>query len=283
MLIAQITDLHLGFDPTDPDEFNRQRLDRALAALCVFHPTPDLLLVTGDIADNGEDRFSYARYAEAIGVLPFPAWPIMGNHDSRAPFLEQFPETGTADGFVQYEIDAGPIRILMLDTLEEGRHGGAYCETRAAWLAERLDSAPERPTLIALHHPPIDTGIDWLTERPDSGWIARLHDVLVGRPNIVGIIAGHVHRPITTQFAGHSLFVCPSTAPQVALDLTPIDPEAPDGRPMIIADHPYFAMHWWNGQGLISHLITAEDDEVLASYTPQLQPLVKMLAAEKKG
>ena len=125
MLIAQITDLHLGFDPTDPDEFNRQRLDRALAALCVFHPTPDLLLVTGDIADNGEDRFSYARYAEAIGVLPFPAWPMMGNHDSRAPFLEQFPETRTADGFVQYEIDAGPIRILMLDTLEEGRHGGA--------------------------------------------------------------------------------------------------------------------------------------------------------------
>ena len=86
----------------------------------------------------------------------------------------------------------------MLDTLEEGRHGGAFCETRAAWLAARLDEAPERPTLIALHHPPIDTGIDWLTERPDAPWIARLHDVLVGRPNIVGMIAGHVHRPITT-------------------------------------------------------------------------------------
>jgi 3',5'-cyclic-AMP phosphodiesterase len=282
MLIAQITDLHLGFDPDDPDEFNRQRLDRTLAALCVLHPTPDLVLVTGDIADNGEDGISYERYAEAIGVLPFPAWPMMGNHDSRAPFLARFPETRTADGFIQYEIDAGPIRILMLDTLQEGRHGGAYCEDRAGWLADRLDSAPERPTLIALHHPPIDTGIDWLTERPDAAWIGRLHDVLVGRPNILGIIAGHVHRPITTMFAGHSLFVCPSTAPQVALDLTPIDPDAPDGRPMIIADHPYFALHWWNGRNLISHLVTAEEDEVLASFTPDLQPLVRMLAEEKK-
>ena len=28
MLIAQITDIHLGFDPVDPDELNRRRLDR---------------------------------------------------------------------------------------------------------------------------------------------------------------------------------------------------------------------------------------------------------------
>ena len=97
------------------------------------------------------------------------------------------------------------------------------------------------------------------------------------------MICGHVHRPITTQFAGHSLFVCPSTAPQVALDLTPIDPDVPDGRPMIIADHPFFALHWWNGRSLVSHLVTAEDDEVLASYTAQLQPLVQMLKAERKG
>ena len=128
MLIAQITDLHLGFDPDDPDEFNRQRLDRTLAALCVLHPTPDLLLVTGDIADNGDDGLSYRRYAEAIGVLPFPAWPMMGNHDSRAPFLAQFPETGTADDFIQYEIDAGPIRFI-----------------HAAWVPSAIASLP--PTL----------------------------------------------------------------------------------------------------------------------------------------
>ena len=28
MLVAQITDIHLGFEPGNPDELNRQRLDR---------------------------------------------------------------------------------------------------------------------------------------------------------------------------------------------------------------------------------------------------------------
>ena len=51
MLIAQITDIHLGFDRDNPREFNRQRLDRTLEALCALEPLPDLLIATGDIAD----------------------------------------------------------------------------------------------------------------------------------------------------------------------------------------------------------------------------------------
>ena len=99
---------------------------------------------------------------------------------------------------------------------------------------------------------------------------------------MVGIIAGHVHRAIATTYAGKPLVVCPSTAPQVALDLTPIDPEAPDGRPMIIADHPYYALHWWDGARLVSHIDTAEDHEVLARYTSDLQPLVRLVTDEQK-
>ena len=29
MLLAQVTDIHLGFDPDNPSEFNRKRLDQA--------------------------------------------------------------------------------------------------------------------------------------------------------------------------------------------------------------------------------------------------------------
>ena len=73
-----------------------------------------------------------------------------------------------------------------------------------------------------------------------------------------------------------------STAPQVALDLAEIDPDKPDDRPMIVADHPCYALHYWNGRELISHFDTAEDHEVLARYTSKLQPLVRMLIDEKK-
>jgi 3',5'-cyclic-AMP phosphodiesterase len=282
MLIAQITDIHLGFDPGDPDELNRRRLDCVLDALRALDPQPDLLLATGDLADDGDDAVSYRRLEVILADLPFPVYFAMGNHDSRKPFLARFPDTPTADGFVQYEIEGHPLRILVLDTLEEGRHGGAYCETRADWLSARLAEQPDRPTLIVLHHPPIDSGLSWMTENPEAGWIARLHAAIAPRRNVVGMIAGHLHRPIVTRWAGTMLAICPATAPQVALDLAAIDPDHPDDRPMIVADPPCYALHKWNGRELVTHFDTAEDHEVIARFTPKLQPLVRLLMRENE-
>lgn len=282
MLIAQITDIHLGFEPNNPAEFNRKRLDRTLRALCAMTPQPDLLLATGDLSDSGDDEVSYRRLKSALAACPFPVWFCMGNHDDRAAFLKYFPHVPSADGFIQYAIEEFPVRILMLDTLEEGRHGGGYCETRGAWLEARLAEQPERPTILVLHHPPIETGLSWMTENPEAEWVRRLRSIVEGHPNIVAMLTGHLHRAITTQWAGTTLAVCPSTAPQVALDLAEIDPDKPDGRPMIVADPPGYALHYWNGEGLISHYDTAEDHTVLARYEPALQPLVQMLVAERK-
>ena len=72
-------------------------------------PQPDLLLVTGDIANDGDDSQSYQRYREALADLAFPAYPLMGNHDSRAPFLELFPEVPNVEGFIQYAIEDWPL------------------------------------------------------------------------------------------------------------------------------------------------------------------------------
>lgn len=283
MLVAQITDVHLGFDPGNPDEYNRQRLDRTLALLAAMTPLPDLLLATGDIADNGEDEVSYARFREAIAGLPFPVWPAMGNHDSREAFLAVFPDTPVAGGYIQYAIEDFPVRILVLDTLEIGRHGGGFDEVRAAWLEARLAEAPGRPTLIALHHPPIATGLSWMTENPEAAWVLRLQAIVEAHPNIVAMVAGHLHRPIVTRWAGTALAVCPSTAPQVALDMEAMDAEHPDNRPMIVADRPYFALHYWNGSGLITHFDTVEEHEILAHFSPKRQPLIRMLKKERAG
>jgi len=282
MLIAQITDLHLGFEPNNPAEFNRKRLDQTLRTLVAMKPRPDLLLITGDLADTGDDMISYRRLKSALGRFPIPVWPAMGNHDNRAAFARYFPHVPMADGFVQYTIEDFPVRILVLDTLEEGRHSGGFCEVRAAWLRARLAEAPDRPTIIVLHHPPVETGLSWMSENPDAAWVNRLRKIIGGQDNIVAMLAGHLHRPITMQWAGTTLSVCPSTAPQVALDLDEIDPERPDGRPMIVADSPGYAIHYWNGETLVSHYDTSEDHTVLASYEPALQPLVQMLLAEKK-
>jgi 3',5'-cyclic-AMP phosphodiesterase len=282
MLIAQVTDIHLGFEPDNPSEFNRKRLDQVIRQLVAMNPPPDLLLATGDLVDRGDSE-SYRRLRNALDVCPFPVWFCVGNHDVRDNFSAWYPEIPTVDGFVQYEVDTGALRLLFLDTLEEGRHGGAFCEVRAGWLASRLAEKPDMPTAIIMHHPPVEVGLEWMNTHPDEPWVERFASAIEGHKQIVGVICGHVHRPISVGWKGITVSICASSAPQVALDLSPIDPAKPDGRPMIIADPPAFALHRWNGRQLVSHFDTADEHVVLARYDAKMQGLVRSLLGERPG
>jgi len=280
VLIAQITDIHLGFDPDNPSELNRHRLDAVLAVLIEGPNRPDLLLATGDLVDRG-DVESYRRLAEALAPCPFPVHYCVGNHDDRASFHAIFPDTPVEDGFIHYVVTRGGRRLIVIDTLEPGRHGGAFCDRRAAWLRARLEEDRETPALIVMHHPPVEVGIEWMNTHPDEPWVTRFADAIAGQDQVQGIICGHLHRPIVAPWRGTAVTICPSTAPQVALDLTPIDPESPDGRPMIIADPPAFALHRWTGEGLVSHFETADARTILARYDTSMQPLVRGLMNER--
>jgi 3',5'-cyclic-AMP phosphodiesterase len=280
MLIAQITDIHLGFDPDNPAEFNRKRLDQVLRTLCEGPNRPDLLIATGDLVDLG-DVDSYRRLANALSICPFPVHFCLGNHDLRVTFQEQFQDVPTADGFVQYSVDVGDIRLIFLDTLEEGRHGGAFCEVRAAWLKVELERAGERPVIIIMHHPPVDSGIEWMTTDRNEPWVARFEDAISGSSHIKAILCGHLHRNTVIPWNGTAVAICASTAPQVALNLTPIDPEQPDNRAMIVAEPPSYALHWWNGKELVTHFAAADEHAMLAKYDANMQPLVQALVAER--
>lgn len=281
MLIAQITDIHLGFERDNPGELNRQRLDQVVRKLCEMRPRPDLLLCTGDLTERG-DLASFERLREALEPLPFPYHLVVGNHDLRGPLLEAFPETPTDRGFIQYAIEDQPLRILVLDTLEESRHAGAFGPERARWLTARLDEAPERPTLIVLHHPPAWTGIDWMTMGPEETWAPRLTAIVEGRGQVVGAIAGHMHRPIVAPWAGTCLRVCASVAPQVTLELAPMDLDHPDGRALIQAEPPAFALHHWSPQtGLVTHFGRVEEAPTLLRYDDRFQPTLRRFAEER--
>jgi 3',5'-cyclic-AMP phosphodiesterase len=280
VLIAQITDIHLGFDPGNPAEFNRKRLDQVLRYLHDSPNKPDMLLATGDLVDRG-DADSYRRLANAFSTCRFPVYMCLGNHDDRTNFCDQFPGVPTADGFVQYVLELGGLRLIILDTLEEGRHGGAFCETRAAWLRNCLSESPDTPTVIVMHHPPIEVGIEWMNTHPEEPWVSLFANAIAGMTQVRGIICGHLHRPIVAPWRGTAVAICASTAPQVALDLTPIDPEMPDDRPMIIAEPPAFALHWWNGRELVTHFDNADEHVMLAKFDSDLQPLVRSLIAER--
>jgi 3',5'-cyclic AMP phosphodiesterase CpdA len=280
VLIAQVTDIHLGFEPDNPAEFNRKRLDQVINHLNNGVNRPDILLATGDLVDRG-DVDSYRRLKSAMSLAPCRVLYAMGNHDSREPFLSIFPDTPTADGFVQYVVDLPSRRIVVIDTLEEGRHGGAFCERRAEWLSARLSEAPDTPTVIVMHHPPVEVGIDWMNTHPDEPWVKRFADAIAGQYQVKALLCGHLHRPISAPWKGVTVSICASSAPQVSLDLRPIDPDRPDNRPMIIADAPSYALHRWGDHGLVSHFDTVGEQVMLAKYDAGLQPLVRSLIAER--
>lgn len=282
MLIAQMTDIHIGFEPeAKPEELNRVRFRATLERLLKQPNTPDLLLLTGDLTDRG-DAESFARIAEALTVCPFPVYPLVGNHDSREQLLRVFPECPSEGGFIHYAIEREGLRILCLDTFEPGRHGGAFCTARAQWLAGQLAAHPDTPTLVFMHHPPVVSGIDWMDPSPDEAWIARFAGVIAGHGQILAIHCGHLHRPLHASFRGIPLGVTPSVAPLVALDVRTIDPEVPDNRVLITTEPPGYALHRWENGTLVTHYETVGEWDALARYGPQLQPMVREMFAERE-
>ena len=264
MIIAQITDLHLGFDGEGNRCENTKRLRHVIHELNDMKRGPDIVLVTGDLVESGAD-WAYEKLKIELANLEAPYFLALGNHDKRSAFSEVFPEFPISDGFLHYTIEDWPLRIIILDSLKEGRHGGDFCEKRAAWLKKTLAEDPERPTLIAMHHPPIETGIAWMTASKEDEWVKRLRKILDSHSNIVRVICGHIHRTIFKAFAGTHVAVSQAVAPQVKLELADIDPEVPDDRVLLVDTLAGYSLHHWDGDSLTTHHATA----------PQGRPIVK--------
>ncbi len=280
MLIAQISDLHIGFDRPSADDANLLRLDEALRVLEAMPRRPDWMLVSGDLVEHG-DEASYRLLGERLAQCPIPSRLMLGNHDSRAGFRRAFPDAPDAGGFLQYVVEDPSLRLIVLDTLEEGRHAGAFCEARAAWLADRLDEQPDQATLIALHHPPFDSGIAWMTTDSAEPWVTRLRGAIAGRRNIVAMLSGHLHRPVSASLDGVPAIVAPATAMPLALTLVPLDLDHPDDRPLVTEGPPSYALHRWRDGSFVTHYATAGSAEPVVRYDSRIQPFLRHLADER--
>lgn len=286
VLIAQITDTHVGFEPeAGENEFNFVRFRNVLGHLLSQPVQPDMLILSGDLTDGGQPD-CYARIRDLIDDCPFPVHVMPGNHDSRDALLDAFPNCPTADGFAQFAIECGEgsnaLRVLCLDSFEPGRHGGAFCETRAKWLADELAAHPDTPTVIFMHHPPVVAGIEWMDPSPNEDWFKRFHDTVRGHRQIISIQAGHLHRPLHAVVEGIPLSVTPAVAPAVALDLRPIDADIADSRPIVAAEPPFYSLHLWRAGTLVSHFQPVGHWQTLARFEEHLKPMMKGLFAERQ-
>lgn len=253
MLIAQITDTHVSTEGSVNDRVLRtpEHLERAVAHLNALSPRPDCVLVTGDLVERGDPR-EYARFRSIADAIAAPTFVVPGNHDGREGMAAAFADRGylpTDGGFLQYTVEDWPVRLIGLDTIVPGKPSGELCATRLRWLADRLAEAPDRPTIVFMHHPPFETGIPAMDAMGLDG-CAALAEIISRYPRVERLICGHVHRPITRRFAGTIASVAPSTAHQLALTLKP----APELA--TVMEPPGCALHLWlgEGEGVVSHV-----------------------------
>lgn len=255
MLIAQLTDTHirpegrLAYRKVDTAAY----LERAVMHLCKLRLPVDAVIFTGDLVDFGTDA-EYERLARLMVPVKPPVYPIPGNHDDRDAMrrvlghIAELPKSGD----LSYVVDSGPLRLVMLDSTMAGKPNGEAGPERLEWLDGVLSAAPDRPALLALHHPPFITGIRHMDVQNCFN-SEGLEAVLLRHPQVLSVVCGHVHRTIFTSFAGRSASIAPSPAHAVNLDLDPLGPPAYRMEP------PGIHLHWWRPEPgpygrIVSHL-----------------------------
>src|SRR5260370_9919570 len=158
MLLAQISDLHVrptGERYKDAVDSNRMFAD-AVEHLNRLDPRPDLVLITGDLVDEGLQA-EYDSLRALLGGLELPYLLMPGNHDDRERLALSFSEHSylPANGPKHYVIDQFPVRIVALDTTVPGDHHGEVEEAGPAGLPAPPPAPPRAPTRASIAHPPL--------------------------------------------------------------------------------------------------------------------------------
>lgn len=252
IVVAQVSDLHVGIFAADPEREarHREQLARGLAQVAATVPEPALVLATGDLVDHGAEE----EVAVLLGLLeavPSPLVLLPGNHDDREVLARAVgKEAPPAPGLSPFDVavDLGPLRVVGLDSLDPGKPSGRLLPAQLDWLDAQL-GVDDRPTIVAVHHPPVPIGhaaMDGMAlVEPE-----RLAAVLARHPHVALVVCGHVHRTTFGRLGAVPVVTAPSLAYQLAPDL--------DGTLGFddTSEPAAYALHRWHpAQGLTTHVV----------------------------
>ncbi|QJQ95232.1 MULTISPECIES: phosphodiesterase [Halomonadaceae] len=183
MRLLQVTDCHLYADPQGRSRagFPLRQLHAVVAHARKWRP--DMLLVTGDVSQD-DTPASYQHAYAAFATLGCPWFWLPGNHDQQQHMTDIQP--------LHREVDLGGWRLVLLDTQVSGEPHGELGDEQLLALAERLEG-DTRPTLLAMHHPPVKVGCAWL----DAIGLAdreAFWQSLAPFAHVKAIVCGHIHQ-----------------------------------------------------------------------------------------
>ena len=193
--VLQISDTHLRAEPNTPIDLDP---DAALAAslAAVAGTAADLVLLTGDLSDDGSIA-ALSRLRDLVGVFAAPVLAVAGNHDTVENVHEVFGAAGSAD--------IGGWRVLAVETVIPGHEHGAVDVDD---LIRRLDAVDDRPTVVALHHPPRSPSTHpWFRLIGAEQMLVELQL----RTHVRAVVSGHLHEAFRYHDGGLELCGAPST------------------------------------------------------------------------
>lgn len=207
--VVQISDTHISLDFPQ----RTHDLENCVHAINALPTAPDLVIHTGDLANRGKAP-EYQAAHRALQQLDMPYCIIPGNRDRRAELRHEFahvfnsewiheqPRLSTRE-WIQYSIEHYPVRLIMVDTLNEQSNKGQLCSERLKHLESMLLADTTKPAMIFLHHPPYEAvGIPDPFQYDDWHDVEQLSALLARFTNIRGVYCGHVHRFIDGTVGG---------------------------------------------------------------------------------
>jgi len=240
VIIAQISDLHikapgtLAYGRVD----TARALERCVATLNRFTPKPDLVVISGDLVDTPRAE-EYAHLKRLLAPLNIAFAGIPGNHDQRDMMRATLPQNyAFPSGPLNQHLEIGGLDLVLLDSSVSGKPHGELDAPTLRWLEATLASAPDRPALLFLHHPPFQAGIRHM-DRQNLQNANELANVVKRHPRVQLIATGHVHRATLTMFAGVPTTICPAPNHAVDLDLAELR------EPSFKVEPPAFHLHVW--------------------------------------
>lgn len=258
VIIAQISDLHIK--PPGALAYGRvdtaRALARCVATLNQFTPKPDLVVISGDLADTPMAE-EYAHLNRLLAPLNIAFAGIPGNHDQRDMMRAALPQNyAFPSGPLNQRFEIGGLDLVLLDSSVPGKPHGELDARTLRWLEATLVSSPDRPALLFLHHPPFEAGI-WHMDRQNLQNANELANVVKRHPRVRLIATGHVHRATFTTFAGVPTTICPAPNHAVDLDLAELR------EPSFKVEPPAFHLHvWFPGEGfgsIVTHQLPIGD------------------------
>ena len=231
--VLQLTDPHLMADPDGEllGVNTRASLDAVVAAVKQSGFSPDLILATGDLAQDGTVA-AYQAFAERLAEFDCPAIWMAGNHDHQTNLNHVIAGTDCN----RRHLVAGGWQFVALNSAVPGHVHGELAEEELAFLESALASEPHLPALVTLHHHPVDIGCDWMANiglrNRDAFW-----QVIDRWPQVRTVLWGHVHQELDQVRKGVRLLATPSTCIQFA----------ENARKFTVADKPpgyrWFTLH----------------------------------------